>query len=694
MTRFPLPARYKVALATPFLALAACSDSGPAIEADLAIRNVNVVAMVDETVLPDQTVFIRDGVIVEIAPSGSYSTRDAAVVVKGRDGYLIPGLADMHVHAWDRRELQLYVAHGVTLVRNMWGEEMTLAMRDDVASGELFGPRLVTAGPLTDGDPPIWGVRSNVATTPEQGRASVTSQRAAGYDFFKVYTRLNRETFESIAARARETGFPFAGHVPTDVPLEVALSSGMATIEHLTGYVNAVRPDHNPAPGDESGSAARRQEDANRLAVGELSLADLADPEKTARYARISAEQNVWNVPTLIVRERINTSRRQAGEFLERPEMQFVAPRTKAAWDPSAHPRMHVYSDAELEARQGLLESDYAIVRQLHKAGAPMLAGSDAPNRFVVPGYSIHEELAHFVAAGLKPFDALVTATRAPAEFLGELETSGTIETGKAADLVLLERNPLEDIGATRAIAGVVLAGQWHSEDDLEDRLESLVASYTDWFGSLEPPPGELTQYDLLVSENPIGASRVASDRDGDGPGRMGMQSRWGDPGDPASVNIAYELDADTVFSRIEFSKLERGTSISGTVVIADDLVLMDRTEDGEQSTIELPLGEHDLLLDSSEVGINALQSRLADMAVGDRRTLSAVVLDVDSDLTILPERWTLTREANDGERRLFSLITERDGKDKELTFTYDDGGVVAVSVSGFFGDYTVRRQD
>ena len=195
------------------LNLTACSRTEPTkiIEADIAITNTNVIAMTDDSVQSRQSVFVQDGKIIAIGHADALAPAASMTVIDGSGKFLIPGLADMHVHAWNDSELVLYVANGVTLVRNMWGEAPTLEIRDRINAGETLGPRIVTAGRLTDGDPPIWGEYSGVARSAEEAAQQMDEQRAAGYDFFKIYAMLTLETFDGVAAHSKKTGFPFAG---------------------------------------------------------------------------------------------------------------------------------------------------------------------------------------------------------------------------------------------------------------------------------------------------------------------------------------------------------------------------------------------------------------------------------------------------------------------------------------------------
>jgi imidazolonepropionase-like amidohydrolase len=471
-------------LVTALIAIAAvaCEGNrearpGDSSRVDLAFVDVTLVPMTDEGVVEHQTVLIRDETIIAIGPSDEAVPPDTAIVVSGQGRFLIPGLADMHVHATDESFLDLFVANGITLVRNMWGRPFDLQWRSEIEAGSRLGPRIVTAGAIVDGVPPIWDASVAVGDA-ESAIAEMDAQQAAGYDFLKIYERISPAVFAAIARHSRETGFPFAGHVPQAVPIDEAMRAGMRTIEHLTGWDEATAragSDFASAFADrDRGAAAQRIiRIGRRLAGNEVGWDEIFDPDRRRSIAELAADTGVWSVPTLVVLQRVTTSRRQTVIRLAEPEMRYVSPAMRASWNPSNDFRLQAFSDDDLEARQVFLQESFARVRALHDAGAHLLAGSDTPNPWVVPGFSLHQELGLLVEAGLTPYEALVAATRAPAEFLGD-DSFGTIEEGKRADLILLEANPLDDIAATREIAGVSIRNRWLPRSELDAMLERV----------------------------------------------------------------------------------------------------------------------------------------------------------------------------------------------------------------------------
>ncbi len=425
----------------------------PATATDLAILNVNVVPMTRDAVLEGQTVLIDDGRITVIGDVDATPLPEDVVIIDGTDRYLMPGLAEMHAHvprSGDavNRVLTLFASNGVTTIRGMLGAPSHLALRDQLEAKAIFGPRLITSGPSMNG---------NSVSSPAHGAAGVRQQFEAGYDFIKIHPGLTSAEFNAIAETAQEIGMPFAGHVPVSVGLDGVLDQRMATIDHLDGYFAALMPTDRDASGGFGG-------------FFDVLLIDQLEVNRLAEVANATAEAGTWNVATesLIENRLTETS---VAELLSRPEMSYVEPSTLAQW---GRLTQQVRDDGAYDADvlNRAVELRRALILALHEAGAGLLLGSDAPQVFNVPGFSIHDELEDLVGAGLTPFEALATGTTAVAEFL-EINT-GSIVVGRDADLVLLDANPLEDINNTRRIHGVVLRGDWYSRGQLDQMLESL----------------------------------------------------------------------------------------------------------------------------------------------------------------------------------------------------------------------------
>ena len=429
----------------------ACLWSQLAFADPTAFVNVHVVPMDTERVLAGQTVVVVDGKIVAIGPVDDIPIPEHTEVVDGTDRYLMPGLAEMHAHVPDAdspnidRYFSLYVANGVTTIRGMLGQPSHLGLREALDSGEVFGPRLITSGPSLNG-------RS--VNGAAEARSLVEDQHAAGYDFIKLHPGLSSAEFDAIAATANELGIPFAGHVPVAVGVENALQSGMATIDHLDGYLAALLPAKSPGLGGYGG-------------FFDVLLADQLDTDRIAAIAEATAASGSWNVPTqFLIEVRVNSV--PIEELRNRPEMRYMPEATVARW---AQAKAVALGERGFSAETAKLaiELRRALILAMSRAGAGLLLGSDSPQVFSVPGFSIHRELDTLLAAGLTPYEALHTGTAAVAEFLGS--NAGTVAIGREADLVLLDANPLEDIRNARRIHGVMLRGTWHPAPVLEERI-------------------------------------------------------------------------------------------------------------------------------------------------------------------------------------------------------------------------------
>ncbi len=429
----------------------------------LALRGVTVIPMQGERLLPDQVVLISGGRIQALGARGSLPIPQGARVVEAQGLYLLPGLTDMHAHLWHSPDdLLLYLANGVTTIRNMGGNESPwwkphrgvrshLALRESIRRGDLLAPHLFTTSPLLE-DPhspffPHFSDNWRGVETPVQARRAVDEFRARGYDAVKIYVSLNEETYLAVVAAARQAGLPVVGHVPDSRPLNLILQNGeMHTIEHLSGYVSPYAGSRLP-------------------------------PGQAAPYARLTAQSGVWNTPMLVVWHTMLPPELRP-QLDSRPEMRYVHRHVHADWE---------YDEEELDAQvagdprfhypDDMVQPFYDMVLALQQAGAGLLTGTDAGSEGVIPGFSLHEELGYLVEAGLTPYQALRAATVNAALALGQAD-SGIVAPGMRADLLLLEANPLEDIANTRRIAAVVLDGVYLSRADLDALLEQVAAAY------------------------------------------------------------------------------------------------------------------------------------------------------------------------------------------------------------------------
>ena len=439
------------ALLAALLTAACASAARPSTEpATVAFVGVQLLPMTSgEPVLRDRTVLVRGGRIAAIGPAGEVAVPPGALRVEGRGRTLMPGLTDMHVHleySDDPELLELYPAAGVTTVRSMDGRPNILEWKRAAEAGELLAPSIYTAGPLLDGDPPLRDDNTVVRNAAE-ARAEVLAQADAGYDFIKVYGNLSEEAYRAVLQAASERGLPVAGHLARGVSVGEALRAGQRTVEHAATF------------GEEIETADSPFRDAFHWT--KLFLAMPIDSARTEAVAREVARAGGWIVPTLVQAERGLAPADSVAAWLAAPEMELLPGDAVDFWTQAMERSVRRMDAADWELVERGRENRALLLRALHRAGVKLLVGTDTPNPFVVPGFSVHEELRSFVDAGLPPAYALAAATRIAAEALGQADEIGTVEVGKRADLLLLPGNPLEDLAALRRPVGVMLRGRW-----------------------------------------------------------------------------------------------------------------------------------------------------------------------------------------------------------------------------------------
>ena len=429
----------------------------------IAFVNVNVLPFDRERIIEGQTVIVRDGRIAEIAPANKIKIPAGAREIDGRGKYLMPGLADMHVHLFPgtgkddlaQQQLQLFLANGVTTVRNMIGKPEHIALRDRVAKREVLGPTIYTAGP------PLLG---NNVSSPEVAERVVTEQKNAGYDLLKVHEGLTPETYAAIAATAKRVGIPFAGHVTATVGLKRALEAQQTSIEHLDGYLQAMVADNSPVPPTPS-----------QVVLGPV--LEHIDESKIPALAAATRKANVWNDPTLTLFKLV-VSDTTPEELLKWPEMQYIPAKMREGF--AKQKQSTLGEPVPLSERQRYLELRNKMLVALRAAGAKLLIGPDSPQFFLVPGFATHRELQSFVEAGLTPYQALEAATLNPAEYFAQVfKTSrdfGTVEVGMRADLLLLDANPLQSVANLSKRQGVMVRGRWLPETELRQMLDNIAA--------------------------------------------------------------------------------------------------------------------------------------------------------------------------------------------------------------------------
>lgn len=430
------------------------------------VENVTVLPMTTNgAVVRGATVVIDRGRILSLhgpAPKG-------AKRIDGRGKWLIPGLADMHVHLpsdglprapnypteaptmfFPTQDIMTpYIANGITQIMNLDAVAASVGQRNEIARGTVLGPHVALAAVINGGEG-----RGRIANTPADGRQAVRDVKAEGYDFVKVYSDLNVDTFLAIVDEASKRQMKVVGHIPDAFQgkLETAFVPGFSLVAHAEEFSKQ--------------------------------SADFSDAD-AINFARLAKKNGTWVSPTLVAIRWIASETRSLDEMKANPALQYVHPILQSKWTTAN--RYNRNSSPELIAYfDRMAEFHRRLVSALKTEGVPILAGSDALTSGVVGGFSLHEELALLADAGLTNEEALASATRLPAMWIGANGDRGTIEVGKRADLVLLDADPLLDIGNTRKIAGVFVNGRWTSRTTLDSMMADLAWRYSAMRGQFE----------------------------------------------------------------------------------------------------------------------------------------------------------------------------------------------------------------
>jgi imidazolonepropionase-like amidohydrolase len=424
----------------------------------VAFVEVSVLPLDSDRVLENQTVVVRGDRIEAVGPAASTPVPAGATRIDGQGRYLMPGLADMHIHLRPGdgtpsdpagQQLALMLANGITTARALIAPPSGLTLRERVARGEVLGPTLRVAGPSFHG---------KSAQDPEQARLKVRELKAAGYDLIKTHGGLSRETYDAMVAEAKAQGLRVSGHVTQEVGLAHALESGQQ-IEHLDGYLAALLP-----PGDTT--------KVEQVELG-TALARM-DPARIPTLAEATKQAGIFNSPTLALFE-IVASDGAVPELRTGRELRYVPSAAVDAWTKEL--LTGPLAAAPTASKHRFLELRRQVLQGLHAAGAALLVGSDSPQLFMVPGFAIHLEMETMAAAGLPPLAILQAATRNAAAWFGESEQWGSVAPGQRADLLLLNANPLRDVKLTRTLVGVMLRGQWLPRSELDAKLEQVAAA-------------------------------------------------------------------------------------------------------------------------------------------------------------------------------------------------------------------------
>lgn len=442
-----------------FIVLASCGkDVKTKEKEDILIANVNVIDVVTEDVLPNRYVVIASGRIKSITTE-DISDEAFKNKIDGTGKFMIPGLAEMHAHipppttSKERIEetLFLYLSNGITTIRGMLGHAMHLELRDKAANGELLSPRIYTSSPSLNG---------NSVQTKEEAIAKVTKYHKEGYDFLKIHPGIKKEVFDQVVQTANQVGINFAGHVPIDVGIRHALQSKYASIDHIDGFLEGLVSDSENVKPNENGFFG-------------FAFTNLADTTKIAELVSMTRKNEVWIVPTQSLFERWFAPI-TSDELLQQPEMRYMPKSTLEDWKTRKDESIGEGTGFSVDQWEEFTVIRRQLIKELQDNGHGMLLGSDAPQLFNVPGFSIQHEMQAMLQSGISTKEILVSGTLNPAKFFNATDEFGQIKEGLSADLILLNKNPLEDISEMRGIYGVMVKGIWLDKDTIDKKLNSI----------------------------------------------------------------------------------------------------------------------------------------------------------------------------------------------------------------------------
>jgi Amidohydrolase family len=467
------------------LAIAGCSGARDPQSQRIAIAHVSVIDATGSPTQRDMTVVIEGDRIAEVAPASAVTINGNAQVVDGRGKFLIPGLVDAHVHLTGSGEptgsrrfiAPLLLANGITTVRDMGGYlESLKPLRDDIQRGKRLGPKIFFAGPYLDGSPPSFEP-SLVVTNAAQAAEDVRTLVEQGVDFIKVQSILGREAYFAIAAAARREKIAFVGHVPDRVTAAEASDAGQKSIEHLTGVLRACASDEQRLMRVQMQSGSKRgtiaQAHAREIAWERELLRTYSARSAAALFEKFKRNQT-WQTPTLVLLKTVAFPTGESDSLASDARARYVPRALLKKWQSAFVDREKTTEGGEGALNRELFKKSAQVVKQMREAGVHLLAGTDTGAPFLFPGFALHDELALLVQGALTPMEALQTATKSSAEFLGKSSAEGTIERGKVANLLLLDASPLDDISNTRKISVVIVRGRLLNRRALDDLLSSV----------------------------------------------------------------------------------------------------------------------------------------------------------------------------------------------------------------------------
>lgn len=423
---------------------------------DFAITNVTIIPMTaEEDIYPNKTILISGGKITAILDDAKFKFSPETQVIDGTEKYLIPGLAEMHGHVppthppanfpayfnqdYVESTLFLYVSAGITTVRGMLGYDHQLELKEKVLTGEYIGPNLYLAGPSFNG---------NSVSSPDQARAKVRQQVGEGWDLLKIHPGLTLEEYDAMAETANELGIRFGGHVPEAVGILRAIEAGQETMDHIDGYVAYLQ-----------------------------AFEEKEWESKMAEIIQKTLEHDVWIVPTQALWETIIGAGNY--ESLQNfDELKYIPQGVRDNYNDFVQNNIKANPTLNYDEAEDIAALRQRFLAEMNKAGVKILMGTDAPQLFSVPGFSIHRELPYMEAAGMTNFEILRSGTKNVGDYFANEDQFGTIEEGMRADFILMDGNPLQDLSHIRNHSGVMVNGRWLSREMIDDKLAEIEALY------------------------------------------------------------------------------------------------------------------------------------------------------------------------------------------------------------------------
>jgi Amidohydrolase family len=449
----------------------------------VAITHVTLIDATGSPPRPETTVIIDGSKISAVGPDSSIDIPRGARIINATGKFLIPGLADMHLHLLAAGEpsgsreffFPLLIANGITTVRDMGGEvDLLKQLRKEISDGKIVGPRIFFTGPYLDGNPPSFKP-SIVVQNAAEAETAVRQLKSEGVDFIKVQERLDPQAYFAVARESKKQGIRFVGHVPDSISPAAASDAGQASIEHLTGILLACSSEEEKLRNEQLVQHPKNETSRQTIArqrIWQQRVLDTYSPEKATQLFQKFVANGTWQVPTLpllIDLAYLTPENEKSND----PNLKYVPQDVLGVWKQGRHVALASRGEVDFTQRLALVNSSMAAVRNMFAAGVGIMAGTDSPAPNVIPAFALHEDLVDLVRAGLTPMQALQAATSKPAEFLGLQGQQGTIAPRLRADLVLLDADPLEDIRNTEKIEMVIVNGKILDRSDLDALLRT-----------------------------------------------------------------------------------------------------------------------------------------------------------------------------------------------------------------------------